>query len=122
MVRAQQFQTKQMKETISGKTIKIKLSLIISSSLIPKYRNTSQNFEKLHSTLDLSNKQSTKNPAKRLSFMQETGSGEDMQGKPLSQNPSNPNIESSGMVINPKVMEVWLNDILSEAQDLELKS
>ena len=26
------------------------------------------------------------------------------------------------MKINPKVMEVWLNDILSEAQDLGLKS
>lgn len=31
-------------------------------------------------------------------------------------------IDSSKTTINPKVMEVWLNDILGEAQDLGLKS
>ena len=30
--------------------------------------------------------------------------------------------DSSKMIINPKVMEVWLNDILEEAQQLDLKS
>jgi hypothetical protein len=30
--------------------------------------------------------------------------------------------DSSNMVINPKVMEVWLNDILAEAQELGLKT
>lgn len=32
-------------------------------------------------------------------------------------------VEGSGsMMINPKVMEVWLNDILEEAQQIDIKS
>lgn len=69
-------------------------------------------------TLDFSKKSLLGDANKKISFTNSIEETNEYSGKLVVKF----SIDSSKTIINPKVMEVWLNDILGEAQDLGLKS